>query len=139
MATRDYGLDGIPSEQNWGDHISDSGYIANLNDGDDNSYYRKSKGIQGTQAGTFEVKLQLVPTHFIEEIKFITEFTGGNHNPPDTYYNVGFKLQYWNGSWQTLYNQVLTTDFSEAKTTRSYTNAGAGFENVTYARMWITW
>ena len=57
---------------------------------------------------------------------------------PNTF-GQGFKLQYYNGSWQTLYDQPLVNRFTEVKTTRSYTNGGLGFENVTYIRLWVTW
>jgi len=141
MSTKDYAAqDGVAS-YSWltGEPLLyDTGIPAYMNDGNDNSFYRRSGWWAHDPPyweGTYEYKVQ-IPLRFIEEIKFITEFIS---DPKDGQCKMGFKLQYWNGSWQTLYNQALTSDFNEAKTTRSYTNAGAGFENVTYARMWITW
>ncbi len=132
MSLRDYArYDGTPSFTRWGDFGVEIGLVGYINDGDDNSYlYAASGGIE--KSGSYEFKVQ-VPSRFMEELKFITYFTGTSN------WSLGFKLQYYNGAWQTLYTKALTVGFSEAKTTRSYTNGGLGFENVTYIRLWVEW
>lgn len=135
MATKDYAQDGTPSWQYWGQAPTPWGELYYINDGDDNSRFRPSRLIDGTESGTFEVKVQ-IPSRFMDEIKFITEVYGEND---EGIYHLGFKLQYYNGSWQTLYTQPKVEEFNEAKTSRSYTNGGSGFVNVTYIRIWVEW
>lgn len=131
MGTKDYAQDGIASWQHWGELPTDVGLVTYINDGDDNSCFQLGKG-GSDKAGSYEFKVQ-VNLRFINEIKFVTWFIGLLD------WDLGFKLQYWDGSWQTLYTQPLTHGFDEAKTSRSYTNGGAGFENVTYIRLWVEW
>ena len=140
MATKDYAQDGVAS-YSWLTGtvlLGDTGVVENMNDGNDNSYYYRSGWVVVDPpywSGTYEYKIQ-VPIRFAEQLSFITKFTS---DPRDGACKMGFKLQYYDGSWHTLYTQTLTTDFAEAKTIRSYTNGGAGFENITYIRVWVEW
>ncbi len=142
MATKDYAQEGVASYQYWGHRpIVGPRPIENINDDDDNSYYviqgSGPNTIEATYNGTYEDKVQ-IGDHSIAEIKFITQFFGGMGLAPN-YFKLGFKLQYWDTEWRTLYTQVLTLNFNEGKTTRNYTNGGEGFSNVKYIRLWVEW
>lgn len=138
MATKDYAQDGSAVFAYQGNNPSGrTGLITYINDGDNNSFYGAGKTGIDEEGGTYQYTVTL-NLRYVEEIKFITEFTGSRGLAPNSF-GQGFKLQYYNGSWQTLYEQIYTPFFTEAKTARSYTNGGLGFENVTKIRLWVEW
>lgn len=142
MGTKDYAQEGTPGFSYTGSAPHSTFFpLAYMNDDDDNSWHGKlwiANGI-GVQSGTWMHEVVTAISRFIQEIRFVTLFSSWSSNPPAEYGAIGFKLQYYNGAWQTLHTQPLVTTFSEGKTIRSYTNGGLGFENVSRIRVWTEW
>jgi len=138
VGTRDYAQYGSSFFAYTGDSVSHAGLLSYINDGNNNSAYSSAGvGTDPINSGTYQYDITIT-SHFIEEIKYITQFTGGTGLLPNSF-KQGFKLQYYDGSWHTLYTQIITVGFTEGKTTRSYNNGGLGFENVTKIRLWVEW
>ena len=139
MAIKDYAQDGASSFSYTGYPPTHDGLLSYINDGDDNSSYITFGWTDSSfSQGTYQYDVS-ISSRFIKEIKYITQFRGA-HGSSGAVFGQGFKLQYYNSSgWHTLYTQGMVTSFTEDKTTRSYTNGGAGFENVSKIRLWVEW
>lgn len=98
--------------------------LENINDNDNSSYAYLGSG--GSSEGYRNVGVTLDKARYIEQIKFITKWDGSG------IWTIGFWLQYYDGSWKTLYSQGITQYFTEGKTTRTYS---AGYSNVSKIRV----
>lgn len=139
MGTRDYAQYGTPQFTYTGPAPTHyTGLLSYINDGDNNSFYRVRRIVYPVdESGDWYFTIP-ISTKYIAQLTYITVFYGFDDGPSHWY--LGFDLQYYHqGHWHNLYTQSLTLSFTEAKTTRNYTNGGAGFEDVSKIRVHVSW